>query len=109
VFTHRVRQPLTPDEIYELRIPIVATGRRVLAGQRLRLRLKASDLEPAANALESLGRNHLSRHRAARITVHHNEDHPSRLDLPVTKGNIIGTFFSGGDISATTLRNGTIT
>jgi hypothetical protein len=109
VFTHRAREPLTPDQVYELRIPIVATGRRVLAGQRLRLRLKASDLEPAANSLEALGRNHLNRTRPARITVYHNEDCPSRLDLPITKGNIIGTFFSGGDIRAVTLRTGKIT
>jgi predicted acyl esterase len=109
VFTHRAREPLTPDEVYELRIPIVATARRVLAGQRLRLRLRASDLEPAANSLEALGRNHLTRPRAARITVYHNEDCPSRLDLPITKGNIIGTFFSGGDIRTVTLRTGKIT
>jgi predicted acyl esterase len=109
VFTHRRREPLEPDEIYELRIPIVATGRRVLAGQRLRLRVRASDIEPAVNALEALGRNHLSRPRAARITIHHKAEHPSRLDLPVTKGNIIGTFFSGGDIRTVTLRKGEIT
>ncbi|MBI1994222.1 MAG: hypothetical protein HYS67_07420, partial [Deltaproteobacteria bacterium] len=38
--------------------------------------------------------------RPARITIHHDETHPSHLDLPITRGNIIGTFFSGGDITS---------
>lgn len=109
VFTHTARAALEPDQVYELRIPIVATGRRIRAGERLRLRVKASDLEPAATSLESLGRNHLSRPRAARITIHHDDQYPSRLDLPVTRGNIIGTFFSGGDIRTVTHRTGKIT
>jgi hypothetical protein len=40
-----------------------------------------------------------ARPRPARITIHHDESHPSHLDLPITRGNIFGTFFSGGDIS----------
>jgi hypothetical protein len=32
----------------------------------------------------------------SRVTVYHNEDHPSYLLLPVTKGNILNTYFSGG-------------
>jgi hypothetical protein len=47
-----------------------------------------------------LARNHLRRPRPARITIHHDESHPSHLDLPITRGNLIGTFFSGGDIGS---------
>jgi hypothetical protein len=32
----------------------------------------------------------------SRITVFHDEDRPSYLLLPITKGNVMNTFFSGG-------------
>ena len=41
---------------------------------------------------------HIARVPTSRVTVHHDADHPSQLLLPVTKGNIIGTFISGGDL-----------
>ncbi len=41
-----------------------------------------------------------SRPSTARITVYHDESHPSRIDLPITCGNLIGTFFYGGDFSS---------
>ncbi len=55
--------------------------------------------EPPSNSLEAITRNHVRRPRPARITIHHDESHPSHVDLPVTRGNLIGTFFSGGDIT----------
>jgi hypothetical protein len=48
----------------------------------------------------SLARNRLRRPRPLRITIAHDESHPPHLDLPITRGNIIGTFFSGGDITS---------
>ena len=57
-----------------------------------------TDDEAPVNSLQALARNHLRRPRPARITIHHDESHPSHLDLPITRGNIIGTFVSGGDI-----------
>lgn len=50
------------------------------------------------NSLQALARNRLRRPRRGRITIYHDESHPSRLDLPITRGNLIGTFFSGGDV-----------
>ena len=97
---HEDREPLEPGKIYELRIPIVATARLFQAGERIAVRIKGADDEPALNSLQALARNHLRRPRPARITIHHDESHPSHLELPITRGNIIGTFFSGGDISA---------
>ena len=41
----------------------------------------------ALNSLQALARNHLRRPRPARITIHHDESHPSHLDLPITRGN----------------------
>ncbi|HJU61234.1 MAG TPA: CocE/NonD family hydrolase, partial [Candidatus Binatia bacterium] len=97
---HEDREPLEPGKIYELRIPIVATARLFQAGERIAVRIKGADDEPALNSLQALARNHLRRPRPVRITIHHDESHPSHLDLPITRGNLIGTFFSGGDISS---------
>ena len=41
----------------------------------------------------SLARNHLRRQRPLRIMIHQDESHPSHLELLITRGNIIGTFF----------------
>jgi predicted acyl esterase len=100
VLAHEGREPLEPGKIYELKIPIVPTARLFQAGERVAVRIKGADDEPPLNSLQALARNHLRRPRPARITVYHDESHPSRVDLPVTRGNIIGTFFSGGDISS---------
>lgn len=100
VQAHESRELLEPGVIYELRIPVVATARLFQAGERIALRIKGADDEAAVNSLQALARNHVRRPRPARITVYHDESHPSRLDLPITRGNIIGTFFSGGDISS---------
>ena len=97
---HESREALEPGKIYELKFTIVATARLFQAGERIALRIKGADDEPAVNSLQALARNHLRRPRPLRITVHHDEAHPSHLDLPITRGNIIGTFFSGGDISS---------
>ena len=100
VQAHEKREPLEPGKVYELKIPIVPTARLFQAGERIAVRIKGADDEAPVNSLQALARNHLRRPRPARITIHHDENHPSHLDLPITRGNIIGTFFSGGDISS---------
>ena len=100
VLAHETREPLEPGKIYELKIPIVPTARFFQGVERIAVRIKGADDEPALTSLQALARNHLRRPLPARITVHHNESHPSHLDLPITRGNIIGTFFSGGDITS---------
>ena len=97
---HESRDPLEPGKIYELKIPVVATALLLQAGERIAIRIKGADDEPAINSLQALARNHVRRPRPARITIHHDESHPSSLDLPITRENLIGTFFSGGDISS---------
>jgi hypothetical protein len=100
VLAHEAREPLEPGKAYELRIPIVPTARLFQAGERIAVRIKGADDEPAHTSLQAIARNHLRRLRPARITLYCDESRPSRIDLPVTRGNIIGTFFSGGDISS---------
>ena len=100
VQAHESREPLEPGKIYELKIPIVPTARLFQAGERIAIRIKGADDEPALNSLQALARNHVRRPRPARITIYHDETYPSHLDLPITRGNLIGTFFSGGDITS---------
>ncbi|HKZ15636.1 MAG TPA: CocE/NonD family hydrolase [Solirubrobacterales bacterium] len=97
VLAHTDREPLIPGEIYEVKIPIVPTARLIGAGERIALRIKGADDEPAEGALGGLARDHLNVARPVRVTVYRNDEYPSRLDLPITRGNIIGTFFSGGE------------
>jgi predicted acyl esterase len=100
VLAHTNRKPLEPGRVYELKFPIVATARLFLPGERIALRIKGADDEQPLTSLQALARNHLRRPHPARITLHRDETHSSHIDLPITRGNIVGTFFSGGDISS---------
>jgi putative CocE/NonD family hydrolase len=100
VQAHEQREPLERGKIYEVKFMIVPTGRLFQAGERIAIRIKGADDEPPVNSLQALARNHLRRPRPARITIYHDESRPSHLDLPITRGNLIGTFFSGGDITS---------
>ncbi len=92
---HTKAEPLTPGEIYEFSIPIVATAHHFKAGTRIKLRIACCDDVPQ-HALEAIAAGHIRRQSASRVTVYHNEDHPSHLLVPITAGNVIGTFVSGG-------------
>ncbi len=96
---HDQRIPVTPGEVRRYEIPVVPAACRLRPGQRLRLRIKAADDEPSADMVLGTALGHVSRQRAALITVHHDEDHPSALLVPVTSGNLLGTFVSGGVLS----------
>jgi len=96
ILAHDKREPLVPGEIYELKFPIVPTACVLGVGERIALRIKGHDNEPVTSALEGVAREHLAVARPVRITIHRNADHPSHLALPITKGNVMGTFFSGG-------------
>ena len=95
---HTKREPLEPEKIYELRFSMVATARLFLAGERIGLRIKGADNEKPDNRLQQVGRGCLWRQSPWRMTVFHDESHPSRVLLPITRGNIVGTFLSGGDL-----------
>ena len=94
---HDRREPLTPGEIYEFNIEIIPTGVLFKAGSRFGVRIKAADKDDkATDFLDQHGIGHLWRETPAEITVYHNDRHPSHLLVPITKGNRIGTFMSGG-------------
>src|SRR5207249_5174047 len=65
-------KPLTPDEIYELSIPMNPTGWVIQPGHRLRLAVSGSDFPNLWPTPEK-----------ARNRVYHGEHYPSRVILPV--------------------------
>ena len=93
---HAQREPLEPGKIYALRFSLVSTARLVLAGERIGVRIKGADNEPAHNRVQAVARGCLWRQSPWRMTVYHDESHPSHILLPVTRGNLVGTFLSGG-------------
>ena len=94
---HDRRETLTPGQVYEFNIEIIPTGVLLKAGWRFAVRIKAADKDDKpADFLDNHGLGHLWRETPAEITVHHSNQYPSHLLVPITKGNRIGTFMSGG-------------
>ncbi|MGB9069715.1 MAG: CocE/NonD family hydrolase [Candidatus Acidiferrales bacterium] len=95
IYTHGTPEPLEPTRIYEFNIKLVPTGILFKAGSRIGIKISCADDDPKS-ALELIGGGSLRRSAVSRITVFHNEEYPSYLLLPVTKGNVVNTYFSGG-------------
>jgi len=95
---HIKREPMTPGQIYYFNIEIMPYGILFKAGHRIGIRIKCVDDEKPTNSLEAHAVGHVWRQAASRVTVYHNTDYPSHLLLPITKGNIIGTYISGGKL-----------
>jgi hypothetical protein len=98
VHLHVDREPLEPNQIYEFNIEIRPYCILLKPGERIGIKIKSADNDPATNYLELVGLGHVSSGSASQVTVHHNSDYPSHLLLPITKGNRIGTFISGGKL-----------
>ncbi|HVB14543.1 MAG TPA: CocE/NonD family hydrolase [Candidatus Dormibacteraeota bacterium] len=96
------RRPLVPDEVVSLRIALTPGARCLRPGERLGLRIKLADDEAPPDAIRGAGYGHLQRSTAARIQVHHREQYPSQLLVPITGGNYLGTFLSGGELPPVT-------
>lgn len=92
---HTKSAPLSPGKIYEFNIPLVPTCKLFKAGYRIGLRISCTDDEPKFPQ-EVVASRHIRSQSPSRITVYHNADYPSHLLLPITKGNVIGTYLSGG-------------
>lgn len=92
---HTGSEPLTPNQIYEFKIEILPTANLFRAGSRIKLKIACCDDKPG-NSLEAIAGGHIRRPCGSRVTVFHDENHPSHLLLPVTSGNVVGTYISGG-------------
>lgn len=97
VHTHTNPQPLVPGQIYEFNIDIWPIAQLFKAGHRVLLKISSAD-DPPEN-LYQVGHEHLINQTPNTITVYHNAKYPSHLLIPVTRGDIVGTYVSGGDIS----------
>jgi predicted acyl esterase len=85
-------------KIYQFKIGIIPTAKLFRAGSKIGLLISSSDHDPDT-PLGVLGSTHIKRQSPSRITIYHDDDHPSQLILPITSGNVLGTFMSGGKFS----------
>lgn len=102
---HDRREPVPVGEPIEYRIEVRPTGISIPPGERFGIRIASADATAAEDYYDiphkgiqsaySNGR-HLSRQSPSRVTIHHSAAHPSRLIVPVTAGNLMGTYASGG-------------
>jgi len=97
VHTHTNPQPLVPGQIYQLTFDIWPIANLFTVGHRIMLKISSTG-DPPEN-LYQVGQAQLTSHEANTVTIYHNARYPSHLMLPITRGNIIGTYVSGGDIS----------
>ena len=95
---HTRSVPLNPKEIYEFKISLVPTANMFMEGHRIALKISSVD-DPPKNTFEAIASEHVRRQKASRVAIFHDFDHPSSLLVPITSGNVIGTFMSGGKIS----------
>jgi predicted acyl esterase len=96
--THDKRESLKPNQVYEFNVEIRPIGILLKPGESIGLRIKSADNDPPTNITEDIGLGSVSRPMASHVSVHHNADNPSHLLLPITRGNRIGTFISGGKL-----------
>ena len=97
-YLHRSREPLVPNRPYQFSIEIRPYGILLTTGSRLRLRIRCCDDEAPGNHLHAIGAGHVLSQASTRVTVHHDAERASHLLLPITSGNRLGTFMSGGNI-----------
>lgn len=98
VYRHAAREPLVPNHRYEFSIEVRPYAILLTTGSRLRLKIRCCDDETPGNHLHAIGAGHVLTQESARVTVVHDADHASHLLLPITSGNRLGTFMSGGNI-----------
>jgi len=98
--THANPQPLVPGKVYELAVSLNPTSNLFKAGHRMMLKISSCDDEP--DNLYHIGHEHLIINKQNTITIYHDATYPSHVLMPITKGNIVGTYVSGGDISLET-------
>ncbi len=90
------RHPVVPGEVHKFAIAVTGTANRFLPGTRLGVRVACTD-QPGGNSLEGAAAGHLRAVSARRVAVYHDDERPSCLWIPILRGNVTGTFLSGGE------------
>jgi len=80
--TFRTLEPVAPDEIVEVRIPLSSSATVFHAGESLRLLVAGRYLEPR-NPFFGHFPTHYQPSSRGRLTVHWSAEHPSSLEIPV--------------------------
>ncbi len=81
---NKERLLLEPGRIYALTLPGLITSNRFAAGHKIRVQLSGSFAPHLSRNLQTGESEVVSdQSRAATIKIHHSEDYPSRLNLPV--------------------------
>jgi putative CocE/NonD family hydrolase len=81
------RRALAPDEVYRLRFESLVTGNLFRRGHRARIVLAGSFAPHFSRNLQTGESEVVSAvSRPATLRIHHDADHPSRLELPVVPG-----------------------
>lgn len=76
--------PMTPGEVYEIRLPNMVTGARFPAGHRIRLSVTSSSFPLYERNLNTGGDNSMeTTWVVAENAVHHGPEHLSRIVLPI--------------------------
>jgi len=99
-YTHTNPKPLVPGQVYPFSINLNPTAALIKAGHSIVLKISSADDVPTD--LTKVKMNHLCSQTPNTVTLYHDARYPSHLLLPITRGNIIGTYVSGGDISLKT-------
>jgi uncharacterized protein len=92
---HKKAEPLEPGTIYELNIGLVPTANVFKPKSKIGIRISSVDYDQESS-IGGIGGGHIKRQRPSRITVFHDDEHPSQLLLPITAGNLLGTYISEG-------------
>jgi predicted acyl esterase len=86
--TRSAHAPVTPGEIVEYRIEILATANLFRAGHRIALEITSADMPTGVSGMTNVEYipYHLASSRTTLHKIHHDFDHPSHLLLPVIPG-----------------------
>jgi predicted acyl esterase len=96
---HTNPQPLVPGQVYQFAIEVMPTANLFKRGHRICLKISCADDEQPKTPREVFHLGHLWSQTPTTVTIYHDADRPSCLLLPITGGNIIGTYLSGGELS----------
>ena len=92
--THLDPKLLVPGQVYQFAINLSPMANLFKAGHRVALKITGADEEPKTAG--AVGMYHLCGQTPNTVTIYHNAEYPSHLLLPITRGNIAGTYLSHG-------------
>lgn len=99
VHPHIDPEPLDPGTVTEFNIEIRPLGIEMQPGSRLALRIRTTDEgDDVPNILHDHATGLVAGAQSNVVSIHRDADHPSHLLVPITAGNLIGTFWSGGHL-----------